>query len=77
MTLYYAGDGVTWLSIALSNGIRQETFHARIRRGMDPEKAATKPVRKHFRDWDPQRNRLPIGASAPIVRSSRGNEPER
>jgi hypothetical protein len=58
MTLYYAREGVTWRSIALSNGIRQETFHARIRRGMDPEQAATKPVKRQFRDWDPQRNRI-------------------
>jgi len=56
--LYYAREGVTWRSIALSNGIRQETFHARIRRGMDPKEAATKPVHPYFRDWDPQKNRV-------------------
>jgi hypothetical protein len=69
MTLYYAREGVTWRSIALSNGIRPETFHARIRRGMDPEQAATKPVQPYFRDWDPQKNRLTTGAADPIVKS--------
>jgi hypothetical protein len=58
MTLYYAREGVTWRSIALSNGIRQETFHARIRRGMDPEEAATKPVKRQYPDWDPQKKRI-------------------
>lgn len=53
MTLYRNSEGITWRSIALSNGIRQETFHARIRRGMTPEEAATKPVQPYFKDLEP------------------------
>jgi hypothetical protein len=42
---------MTWRAIALSNGIKQTTFYARIRRGMKPEEAATKPVRPYFYEW--------------------------
>ena len=43
----------TWQHIALSNGIKPVTFYARIRRGMKPEEAATKPVRPYFQEWRP------------------------
>lgn len=76
MTIYCNSEGVTWRSVALSNGVSQEAFYARISRGMDPERAATKPVQPYFKEWNPRKKkRLPTGASAPIVKSSRGNEP--
>lgn len=43
----------TWRSIALVNGIKPVTFYARVRRGMTPEEAATKPVRPYFQEWRP------------------------
>ena len=52
MTTYYA-FAETWRSIALSNGIKPVTFYARIRRGMTPKEAATKPVRSYFQEWQP------------------------
>jgi len=52
MTTHYA-DHTTWRAIALSNGIKQETFYSRIRRGMTPEEAATKPVRPYHYEWQP------------------------
>lgn len=52
MTTYYAFAD-SWRSIAMSNGIKPVTFHARIRRGMKPEEAATKPVRPYFQEWRP------------------------
>jgi len=55
MTNYYAFAD-SWRSIALANGIKPVTFYARIRRGMKPEEAATKPVRQHFRDWEIKRS---------------------
>ena len=41
--LFYHGN---WLSVALKNGIKSETFYARINRGWDDERAATEPVAK-------------------------------
>ncbi|NTW72883.1 MAG: hypothetical protein HGA49_11675 [Eubacteriaceae bacterium] len=35
------------LNLAIKNGIKRNTFYVRIRRGMSPEEAATKPVENH------------------------------
>ena len=39
--------------IAIANGIKPSTVYARIRRGMDPIEAATKPARAYFYEWNP------------------------
>ena len=44
------------LARAKANGIKPATYYARIRRGMTPEQAATKPVRAYFYEWKPTCN---------------------
>ena len=57
MTTHHSAS-TTWRAIAMSNGIKQQTFYARIRRGMTPEEAATKPVRPYFKEWEPRKKAL-------------------
>lgn len=66
-----APAGGSWVSVARDNGIDAWAYYSRVRRGWEPERAATQPARSHRRS-----GRAPSGEAWVSIAARNGIGPQ-